>query len=150
MQASLFRAASSLASMGTRSVSTGVASGSGHGSPHPPDGQASGTSELDQPDELLLEAVARATANASVNSILSRPVWRWFPSDDAAGWPTGTVPIKRVCLSAQEQVLSDVMQEALQRHASGIDFIERNAGSSIDEHMNQEGFHASLLLSHLR
>ncbi|VDN37003.1 unnamed protein product [Gongylonema pulchrum] len=31
------------------------------------------------------------------------------------------------------------MQEALQRHFVGIDFIERNAGPDIDEHMQEEG-----------
>lgn len=33
----------------------------------------------------------------------------------------------------------DVMYEALQRHFSGIEFRERNAGQQIDEHMRDEG-----------
>ena len=39
----------------------------------------------------------------------------------------------------QDQPLHDIMQEALQKHADGLDFCERNAGQSIDEHMKSEG-----------
>ena len=39
--------------------------------------------------------------------------------------------------------LCHVMQEALQRHAMGIAFRERNAGSSLDQNMKPEGFDVS-------
>ena len=39
----------------------------------------------------------------------------------------------------QEQPLQAVMQEALQRHAEGIKFVERNAGPDIDRHMQEAG-----------
>jgi len=32
------------------------------------------------------------------------------------------------------------MQEALQKHFQGINFRERNAGTTIDAHMKDEGF----------
>ena len=33
-----------------------------------------------------------------------------------------------------------MIQEALQKHSTGIDFRERNAGRAIDEHMADDGF----------
>ena len=36
-----------------------------------------------------------------------------------------------------------MVQEALQCHADGIKFRERNAGSAIDEHMSDEGFNVT-------
>ncbi|EJW70591.1 hypothetical protein WUBG_18502, partial [Wuchereria bancrofti] len=38
-----------------------------------------------------------------------------------------------------EQYLADTMQEALMRHFNGIEFVERNAGPRIDEHMQEQG-----------
>ncbi|CAG9534789.1 unnamed protein product, partial [Cercopithifilaria johnstoni] len=38
-----------------------------------------------------------------------------------------------------EQDLADTMQETLMRHFNGIEFVERNAGHRIDEHMQESG-----------
>jgi glycogen debranching enzyme len=35
--------------------------------------------------------------------------------------------------------LHEVIQEALQRHADGVSFVERNAGPGIDNDMTMEG-----------
>nr|CAH8871998.1 unnamed protein product [Trichobilharzia regenti] len=72
------------------------------------------------------------------DSILNCPVYRWFPNDDADGWPDEymTTSTSGHCV----QPLHEVMQEALQRHILGIDFIERNAGPNLDEQMRPEGF----------
>ncbi|VDD84229.1 unnamed protein product [Mesocestoides corti] len=74
-------------------------------------------------------------------SILNRPVLRWFPHDDTPGWPAenGSVDFNN---PPEDRVmpLCDVMQEALQRHASGIEFRERNAGYQLDCQMVTEGF----------
>lgn len=72
------------------------------------------------------------------SSILNCPVYRWFPDDDTVGWPddylTNSLSSQRI------QPLHKTMQEALQRHIIGIEFIERNAGPTLDEHMKPEGF----------
>ena len=39
----------------------------------------------------------------------------------------------------QDQPLKDVIQEAMQRHAEGVTFTERNAGKSIDNDMSDAG-----------
>ncbi|ESO09331.1 hypothetical protein HELRODRAFT_109597 [Helobdella robusta] len=62
------------------------------------------------------------------SSILKDRVMRLYPSDDA---PV-TVHV--------DQTLEEVMQEALQRHATGIRFRERHAGNQIDSEMKHEGF----------
>ena len=44
------------------------------------------------------------------------------------------------------------MQEALQTHATGLKYRERNAGPQIDEHMSDEGIHSAptpLTLTHI-
>uniref|UniRef100_A0AAY4AWI4 Glycogen debranching enzyme n=1 Tax=Denticeps clupeoides TaxID=299321 RepID=A0AAY4AWI4_9TELE len=63
-------------------------------------------------------------------SILTCPVSRMYPTDDADPQPAGT----------GEQPLYDVIQEAMQRHMQGIEFRERNAGPQIDRNMRSEGF----------
>ena len=67
--------------------------------------------------------------------LLKEPVRRLFPTDDSPS-----------LLSADkivEEPLFKTIQEAIQRHFDGIDFIERNAGKQIDEHMNEEGISLS-------
>jgi glycogen debranching enzyme len=51
----------------------------------------------------------------------------WFPHDDKRAYST-------------ESTMEDVIQESMQRHASGIDFREYNAGPNIDSQMRDEGF----------
>ena len=63
--------------------------------------------------------------------LLSQPVRRLYPNDNSPPL-FGSDIIK-------EEPLYDTIQESLQRHFDGIDFIERNAGKQIDEHMTQEG-----------
>ncbi|TGZ58141.1 hypothetical protein CRM22_009755 [Opisthorchis felineus] len=76
-------------------------------------------------------------------SLLERPVWRWFPTDDAQGWPTENPERRLSLISSRIHPLYEVVQEVLQRHVSGIDFVERNAGPQLDEHMKPEGFHVT-------
>ncbi|XP_041417474.1 glycogen debranching enzyme isoform X2 [Xenopus laevis] len=63
-------------------------------------------------------------------AILQCPVSRMYPKDDCSAQPAGQV----------DQPLYEVIQEALQRHALGIHFRERNAGPQIDRNMRDEGF----------
>ncbi|KAG8436633.1 hypothetical protein GDO86_007656 [Hymenochirus boettgeri] len=63
-------------------------------------------------------------------SILQCPVSRMYPTDDSQPLSAGEV----------DQPLHKVIQEALQRHAQGIHFRERNAGPQIDRNMRDEGF----------
>ncbi|CAG2168340.1 unnamed protein product, partial [Oppiella nova] len=65
--------------------------------------------------------------------LLSEPVRRLYPTDDS--------PALLSADNIVEEPLSKTIQEALQRHFDGIDFIEKNAGKQIDEHMTEEGFH---------
>jgi glycogen debranching enzyme len=51
----------------------------------------------------------------------------WFPHTDKRAY-------------SQSSTIEDVVQEALQRHASGMDFREYNAGPDIDSQMKPEGF----------
>ena len=46
--------------------------------------------------------------------------------------------LNTICLF-QDQPLCDVMQEALQTHATGLKYRERNAGPQIDRDMSDEG-----------
>lgn len=68
-------------------------------------------------------------------SLLTRKVKRrflpyddtWFESEDPRAYST-------------ESLIQDVIQEAMQRHASGLKFREANAGPGIDSQMRDEGF----------
>jgi len=51
----------------------------------------------------------------------------WFPHDDARAYSTSTT-------------IEDIIQEALQRHATGLSFVEANAGPELDSQMKPEGF----------
>ncbi|RMZ78169.1 hypothetical protein DV738_g4086, partial [Chaetothyriales sp. CBS 135597] len=51
----------------------------------------------------------------------------WFPHDDPRAY-------------SKESSLEDIIQEILQRHASGLSFREYNAGSNLDMQMKDEGF----------
>ncbi|KAF2744113.1 glycoside hydrolase family 133 protein [Sporormia fimetaria CBS 119925] len=55
----------------------------------------------------------------------------WFPHDDKRAY-------------SQSSSIEDVIQEALQRHASGLDFREYNAGPAIDSQMKSEGFNIKI------
>ncbi|KAK7989313.1 hypothetical protein PG989_009628 [Apiospora arundinis] len=55
----------------------------------------------------------------------------WFPSDDARAY-------------SQESIIEDIIQEAMQRHATGMKFREANAGPSIDSQMSDEGFNIEI------
>ncbi|XP_071799399.1 glycogen debranching enzyme-like [Asterias amurensis] len=67
-------------------------------------------------------------------AFLKSPVSRIFPTDEDEPQPAGFV----------EQLLSDVVQEAMQRHAEGISYRERHAGKGLDQNMSHEGFNVSI------
>ena len=69
------------------------------------------------------------------NNLLQLPVRRLYPTDDSE-------PLIHQSNSV-EMPLHQVMFEAISRHFNGIDFVERNAGKKIDEHMTQEGFNVT-------
>ncbi|VDO09348.1 unnamed protein product [Haemonchus placei] len=74
------------------------------------------------------------------HEILYYPVRRIYPHDDTVfgeDHRSGRI---------QEEPLINVIVEALQRHFSGIDFRERNAGPEIDEHMRDEGFNVKVFV----
>uniref|UniRef100_A0A671PSY8 Glycogen debranching enzyme n=1 Tax=Sinocyclocheilus anshuiensis TaxID=1608454 RepID=A0A671PSY8_9TELE len=62
--------------------------------------------------------------------ILQCPVTRMYPTDDSKPLTAGTV----------DQLLYEVIHEAMERHMQGIEFRERNAGPQIDNNMRDEGF----------
>lgn len=51
----------------------------------------------------------------------------WFPADDPRAYST-------------ESTVEEIVQEILQRHASGLSFREHNAGPQLDMQMKPEGF----------
>lgn len=67
-------------------------------------------------------------------SILSEPVKRRFPQDDT--W----VPWDDPVAYSYSNTVAEIIQELLQRHASGISFREHNAGPNLDMQMKDEGF----------
>jgi glycogen debranching enzyme len=67
-------------------------------------------------------------------SILSEPVKRRFPKDDT--WIPWDDPVAYSCTST----VAEIVQEILQRHASGISFREYNAGPNLDMQMSDAGF----------
>jgi glycogen debranching enzyme len=67
-------------------------------------------------------------------SILSEPVKRRFPKDDK--W----IPWDDPEAYSYTTTVAEVIQEILQRHASGISFREYNAGPNLDMQMTDKGF----------
>ncbi|KAF7563279.1 hypothetical protein G7046_g844 [Stylonectria norvegica] len=55
----------------------------------------------------------------------------WFATDDPRAY-------------SEESTIEDVIQEALQRHASGMKYREANAGPQIDNQMTDEGFNQDI------
>ncbi|KAF2206072.1 glycogen debranching enzyme [Delitschia confertaspora ATCC 74209] len=55
----------------------------------------------------------------------------WFPHDDKRAYSVSSS-------------IEDVIQEALQRHAEGMDFREYNAGPNLDSQMKSEGFNIKI------
>lgn len=71
-------------------------------------------------------------------SILDEPVKRRFPKDDS--W----VPWNDPRAYAYTSSLAEIIQEILQRHATGISFREYNAGPNLDMQMSDEGFNIDI------
>lgn len=65
---------------------------------------------------------------------MKEPISRIFPNDDS----------EPCALGQNIQPLEDVIYEALLKHFQGLNFRERNAGKSIDEHMLEEGFNNTI------
>ena len=72
------------------------------------------------------------------NAILSVPVKRRFPQNEE--W----VPYDDPKAYAYTSTVGEVIQEILQRHASGIHFREYNAGPALDMQMRDEGFNIDI------
>ncbi|KIY70306.1 glycoside hydrolase family 133 protein [Cylindrobasidium torrendii FP15055 ss-10] len=71
-------------------------------------------------------------------SLLSEKVKRRFPKDDT--W----VPFDDPRAYVESSTIADIIQEVLQRHASGIHFREYNAGPNLDMQMRDEGFNIDI------
>lgn len=55
----------------------------------------------------------------------------WFPTDDPRTY-------------SKESTIEDIIHEALQRHATGMQYREANAGPQIDSQMSDEGFNQDI------
>ena len=55
----------------------------------------------------------------------------WFPVDDPRAY-------------SKSSTIEEVIQEVMQRHASGLSFVEYNAGPQLDSQMKPEGFHIDI------
>ncbi|KDN43331.1 glycoside hydrolase family 133 protein [Tilletiaria anomala UBC 951] len=71
-------------------------------------------------------------------AILQEKVKRRFPADDT--W----VPWDSPQAFAYSSTVAELIQEILQRHATGIHFREYNAGPAIDNDMKDEGFNIDI------
>ncbi|KAG1733306.1 hypothetical protein EDB19DRAFT_1731435 [Suillus lakei] len=71
-------------------------------------------------------------------SILSQPAKRRFPVDDT--WVAWDGPRAY----AYTSTLAEIIQEILQRHASGIAFREYSAGSNLDMQMKDQGLNINI------
>lgn len=71
-------------------------------------------------------------------AILSESVKRRFPKDDTF------VPWNDSRAYAYSSTIAEIIQEVLQRHASGIAFREHNAGPNLDLQMKDEGFNIEI------
>ena len=74
-------------------------------------------------------------------SILSEQLLRRFPADDQ--W----IPWDDPRAYTDTSTLADVIQEILQRHASGIAFREHNAGPDRHQSMKENGFNVNIYVS---
>lgn len=70
--------------------------------------------------------------------LLQDKVRRRFPLDDT--W----VPFDDKRAYATDSTIAEVIQEILQRHASGIHFREYNAGPNLDSQMSDKGFNIDI------
>lgn len=71
-------------------------------------------------------------------SLLKEKVKRRFPSNDE--W----VPWDDPRAYKEENTVAEIVQEILQRHASGIHFREWNAGPNLDMQMSDAGFNIDI------
>lgn len=71
-------------------------------------------------------------------ALLSESVKRRFPKDDT--W----VPWDDSKAYSYSSTIAEIVQEILQRHASGISFREYNAGPNLDMQMTDEGFNIEI------
>lgn len=76
------------------------------------------------------------------NFLNERCVPRLFPTDDAQVRPGSNLMEDEDRLTTPAAIIQEIME----RHACGIHFRERNAGSSIDSHMADRGFNVDIEL----
>lgn len=71
-----------------------------------------------------------------------RCIPRLYPTDDTIVRPGSNV------MEDEDRLVTpaDIIQEIMERHACGIHFRERNAGTSIDSHMHDRGFNIDIEL----